>query len=267
MKRLRGVVSTIFLVAISLDLRSAPSQAAANSGGASASASVTYVRDVLPIVIGKCYSCHNDQTRFLPNWSDYKTAFAHRGEIKRRVWDSWKGEYYKESMPVGNSPQCLAMTEADRQTIKQWVQEGAVYGVPPAPGNAGSKNERIELGRQLFSAACMPCHQANGQGIPDRFPPLAASDFLNSDQPRAIQTLLNGRQGEITVNGRAFNNSMPKFPLSDEQIANVLTYVYNSFGNSGKEVTPDEVSTLRAQKIEPTTAQKESAISKPSPFE
>jgi nitrite reductase (NO-forming) len=52
----------------------------------------------------------------------------------------------------------------------------------------------------------------------------------------------------VTVNGQKFNNSMPKFPLSDEEIACALTYVYNSFGNSGKEVTPLEVSSVRAEK-------------------
>jgi mono/diheme cytochrome c family protein len=209
--------------------------------------SSTYVRDVLPILLGKCFSCHNDQTRFLPNWSDYSTAYAKRVEIKRRVWDSWQGRYYKEPMPIGNSPQCQAMTEADRQTIKRWVEQGAVYGVLPAQASAVSRTDRLDAGRRLFGMVCLPCHQANGQGLPDRFPPLAASDFLNGDKQRAIQTLLDGRQGEITVNGRKFNGSMPRLPFDDAQIASVLTYVYGSFGNSGQEVRPDEVKLLRAQ--------------------
>jgi mono/diheme cytochrome c family protein len=213
-----------------------------------AGASATYVRDVLPILLGKCFSCHNDQTRFLPNWSDYSTAYAKRVEIKRRVWDSWQGRYYKEPMPAGNSPQCQAMTEADRQTIKRWVEQGAVYGVLPAQASAVSRTDRLDAGRRLFGMVCMPCHQANGQGLPDHFPPLAGSDFLNADKQRAIQTLLDGRQGEITVNGRKFDGSMPRLPFDDAQIASVLTYVYGSFGNSGQEVLPDEVKLLRAQK-------------------
>jgi nitrite reductase (NO-forming) len=95
---------------------------------------------------------------------------------------------------------------------------------------------------------CSACHQPSGQGIPNRFPPFARSDFLNADKNRAIKVLLRGLQGEVTVNGLKFNNSMPSFPLGDEDIANALTYVYNSFGNSEKEVTPDEVRILRAQK-------------------
>jgi mono/diheme cytochrome c family protein len=229
--------------------------------------SVTYMRDVLPILVGRCYACHNDQVKFLPDWSDYQTAFNKRLEIRRRVWDSWKGHYYKEPMPAGYSPQTLAMTEADRLTIKLWVDQGAVRGVLPPPQAAGSKSESIELGRRLFAVTCAPCHQATGQGIPDRFPPLAASDFLNSDKRLAIKTVLNGRQGEITVNGHAYNNSMPKFPLSDEQVADVLSYVYNSFGNSGRMVTPEEVKNLRAQKDESVSARPLSAASSSSPFE
>jgi nitrite reductase (NO-forming) len=79
------------------------------------------------------------------------------------------------------------------------------------------------------------------------FPPLAGSDFLNADKNRAIKIVIHGRQGEVVVNGLKFNSSMPEFPLDDDNIANVLTYVYNSFGNAGLEVTPDEVKILRTQ--------------------
>ncbi len=225
--------------------------AVAGTGRVSANSSSpnpTYLQDVLPIFMGKCLRCHNDQTRFLLNWTDYKAAFDNRWKIKRRVWDSWKGRYYQEAMPIANSPESHAMTEEERRLIKDWVETGAVYGVPSAAGGPESKNERMERGQRLFATICAACHQASARGIPNRFPPLAGSDFLNADKNRAIRTLLHGRQGEITVNGNKFNNSMPSFPLSDEDIANVLTFVYNSFGNSGKEVTLEEVQALRAQK-------------------
>ncbi len=83
--------------------------------------------------------------------------------------------------------------------------------------------------------------------MPNVFPPLAGSDFLNADKSRAIRIVLSGRQGEVVVNGQKFNNNMPAFPLGDQDVANVLTFVYNSFGNSGLEVNPDEVKTVRAQ--------------------
>jgi mono/diheme cytochrome c family protein len=212
----------------------------------------TYLRDVLPILMGKCSRCHNQQARFVYNWLDYKTAFADRWEIRRRVWDSWKGSYFKESMPIANSPESIAITDVERETIRKWVTGGGVRGVPPPPDGPKSKAERIELGRRLFSSICAACHQPTGQGLPNVFPPLAGSDFLNADKNRAIKIVINGRQGEVLVNGLKFNNSMPSFPLSDQDIANALTFVYNSFGNSGLEVTQEEVKALRAQPPDPS---------------
>ena len=110
---------------------------------------------------------------------------------------------------------------------------------------AKTKAERIELGHKLF-AICAACHQPTGRGLPNLFPPLAGSDFLNADKSRAIRIVIAGRQGEVVVNGMKFNNNMPAFPLADQDIANVLTYVYNSFGNSGLEVTPEDVKAVRA---------------------
>jgi mono/diheme cytochrome c family protein len=200
--------------------------------------------------VGKCYRCHNEETRFLSNWLDYQTAFKDRWEIKRRLWDSWDGAYFKQPMPTGNSPEHEAMTQEERRTVRDWVDSGAVRGVLPASAGIKSKAESIDLGKRLFTVVCTPCHQPTGLGMPGRFPPLAGSDFLNSDKKRAIRVLLKGLQGEVIVNGQRFNNSMPCFPLSDEDIANALTYVYNSFGNSGKQVTPQEVKSLREQKEE-----------------
>jgi mono/diheme cytochrome c family protein len=207
----------------------------------------TYLRDVMPIFIGKCFRCHNNQS-FLDNWLDYEKAVGHRWEIKRRVWDSWQGQYFKQPMPTGNSPESLALTEEERALIKRWVETGVAYGIKPPETAHNTKAERIDFGKGLFTTICAACHQPSGQGIPSRFPPLAGSDFLNSDKHRAIQVVLNGLQGEVVVNGQRFNNSMPSLPLGDDDIACALTYVYNSFGNSGKEVTPEEVKALRGLK-------------------
>ena len=210
-----------------------------------ANQSPTFLRDIQPIFMGNCSRCHNQETRFVYNWLDYKTAYADRWEIKRRVWDSWKGSYYKEAMPIDNSPESLALTDTERLTIRNWVEHGSPCGVAPAADGVKTKTERIELGRRLFTI-CAACHQPTGRGLPNLFPPLAGSDFLNADKNRAIQIVINGRQGEVIVNGTKFNNNMPGFPLADQDVANVLTYVYNSFGNSGLEVTPAEVKTARA---------------------
>ena len=221
---------------------------------AAPAAAPTYLRDVMPIFMGNCSRCHNEQSRFVYNWLDYKTAYADRWEIRRRVWDSYKGSYYKEPMPIANSPESISLTDEQRATVRRWVDSGGARGEVSTATTANSKAERIDAGKRLFTSICAACHQPSGQGLPNVFPPLAGSDFLNADKSRAIKLVIAGRQGEVIVNGLKFNNNMPAFPLGDEDVANVLTYVYNSFGNAGLEVTPGEVKTVRAQPADAVAA-------------
>jgi nitrite reductase (NO-forming) len=110
---------------------------------------------------------------------------------------------------------------------------------------ASTTEERVALGKQVYTANCLACHQADGQGIGDAFPPLAASDFLNADKDRTINVVLNGLEGVITVNGNTFDGVMPALQLSDDDVANVLTYVYSQWDNSGLVVLPSEVQAVR----------------------
>lgn len=105
--------------------------------------------------------------------------------------------------------------------------------------------EKMEKGERLYKKTCFACHQPDGQGIPEAFPPLANADYLNADVNRAINTVIRGLSGEITVNGEVFNSVMPGQNLSDEEVASVLTYVYNSWGNNKTEVTTEMVSKAR----------------------
>jgi mono/diheme cytochrome c family protein len=228
------------------------------------------LNDVLPIFMGKCVRCHNSQNTLMYNWLDYRTAFGDRREIKKRVWDSWRGAYYKQPMPAGNGAELHAMSEEERLTIRRWVEEGAPLGVRASGASPKSKEERIAQGKRLFTTICAACHQPTGQGIPGQFPPLAGSDFLNADKDRAIKVLLHGLYGPLVVNRRAFDNTMPPLQLSDDDIASALTYVYNSFGNSGKEVMPQDVKRVRdAGGVVGATApgQKPKTHHEPSPWE
>ena len=109
-----------------------------------------------------------------------------------------------------------------------------------------SKAERIALGERVYKQICFACHQADGQGIPSAFPPLAKSDFLMADKKRSIEIVTKGLTGKITVNGKEFNSVMPAVKLTDDEVANVLTYVRNAFGNSGEMVTAAEVRAARS---------------------
>lgn len=111
---------------------------------------------------------------------------------------------------------------------------------------ATTKQERIAAGKSIYDSNCAACHMPNGQGMPSAFPPLANSDYLNADVDRAIDVVFHGLQGEITVNGETYNSVMPTLGLNDEDVANVLTYVYSKWENKGVEVTPEQVAKVRA---------------------
>ncbi len=101
--------------------------------------------------------------------------------------------------------------------------------------------QQMTDGKNVFTRTCFACHQSEGQGIDGIFPPLAKSDYLNADVNRAIKTVINGLQGEITVNKVKYNSIMTSQNLSDQEISDVLTYVYNSWGNNKTVVTPQMV--------------------------
>lgn len=136
-----------------------------------------------------------------------------------------------------------------KQADKVYLPEGSAtqsIANPTAVATKSlSKDEQITQGKNVYEANCLACHQANGEGIPHAFPPLAKSDFLNADHNRAIGIVLHGRSGPITVNGETYDSVMPAIALNNDQIANVLTYVLNSFGNSGGQVTGNQVEQQR----------------------
>jgi nitrite reductase (NO-forming) len=110
-----------------------------------------------------------------------------------------------------------------------------------------TKEMQIEKGKQVYMGLCFACHQPDGKGLPNVFPPLAGSDFLQADRERAIRIVLKGLSGPIVVNGKTINSLMPpqEAVLTDNQIADVLTYVLNSFGNTGEAITADHVKAVR----------------------
>ncbi|MDI1319228.1 MAG: copper-containing nitrite reductase [bacterium] len=112
-----------------------------------------------------------------------------------------------------------------------------------------TKEMQVEKGKQVYMGLCFACHQPDGKGLPGAFPPLAGSDYLLADRERAIRTVLKGQTGPITVNGVIINSAMPpqEAVLTDQQIADVLTYVYNSWGNKGDAFTRDDVKSIRNQ--------------------
>jgi len=103
-------------------------------------------------------------------------------------------------------------------------------------------------GKTLYQTYCIGCHQAEGQGMPGTFPPLAKSDYLTADEARVIETVLNGLTGPIKVNGENYNGTMPPMGhLKDEEIADILSYVRSSWGNAESPVSAADVAAVRAK--------------------
>ena len=126
----------------------------------------------------------------------------------------------------------------------------AAPGSAPAPAVVTSDLPGFEEGRTLFTTICAVCHQPTGMGLPGMFPPLAGTDWVNAAGPdRVIRMVLHGFMGPITINGKPFTTPAPMMPpqgaLPDKQIAAVLTYVRNSFGNKASAVTPEQVKAIR----------------------
>ncbi|MCL2776777.1 MAG: copper-containing nitrite reductase [Polyangiaceae bacterium] len=137
---------------------------------------------------------------------------------------------------------------------------GAVKAAADAEAKGTLTRElQIAAGKQLFAGTCSACHQNEGQGIPTVFPPLAKSDFLSAPdgKTKAIHNVVSGLSGKLTVNGAPYDSSMPPLSnLPDDDIANILTYVLNSWGNPGGVVTKAEVAAVRAAAKAPPGAPK-----------
>jgi nitrite reductase (NO-forming) len=115
-----------------------------------------------------------------------------------------------------------------------------------AKAGALTVDEQVKAGQALFAGTCSTCHQANGQGLPGVFPPLAKSDYFAKDPMRIADVVLNGLTGTVTVNGQAYNSVMPPMgQLTDDEVANLATYVVNSWGNAGGRVTKEQVAERR----------------------
>ncbi|KFN51010.1 copper-containing nitrite reductase [Arenimonas composti] len=107
--------------------------------------------------------------------------------------------------------------------------------------------EQAAAGQALYAGTCSTCHQGNGAGLAGVFPPLAKSDYLTRSHDELIAVVLNGLSGPVTVNGQDYNSVMPPMSqLTDDEVANILTYVLNSWDNPGGVVSKEDVARVRA---------------------
>ena len=227
-------------------------------------------------IIGEIFSTLYEEGGTLPNQHNVQTTLVSPGgativEFKARVPGTYtlvdhslsrafgKGALgmLKVSGPANPALFSGKITDTSYDgTAEEIVAAASLHRAGPAsvvsgieletlPGVAPTLPVRIERGRRVFLMACFACHQPNGMGLPGVFPPLAGSDFLRADRTRAIRIPLKGLTGPVLVNGKTYNGVMPPQPFSDRQLADVLTYVMNSWGNDYGTVSTEEVSQAR----------------------
>jgi mono/diheme cytochrome c family protein len=158
------------------------------------------------------------------------------------------------------------LAEARRQPEDAWLKPvfaaaetyqkgGSVQAPEPAKAVTtltGDAKRLFELGAEVYrrEAHCITCHQADGQGLPAaQFPPIAKSAWVTGSPARLIRLALHGLMGPIEVNGVKYPGQVPMTAfkgLSDQELAGVLTYVRNSFGNQAAPITPAQVAQERA---------------------
>ena len=103
-------------------------------------------------------------------------------------------------------------------------------------------------GKKVYDSYCLACHQADGGGVPRLNPPLQRTSFVLGNKKKLIEIVLKGMSEEIEIDGEVYDNNMSAHNfLSDQQVADVLTYVRNSFTNKASAVTPAEVKTVRSK--------------------
>jgi nitrite reductase (NO-forming) / hydroxylamine reductase len=143
---------------------------------------------------------------------------------------------------------CLLQACSPNTSSEQSAATSDEPVVHEAEAAAGQNAETLANGEAVYNANCAACHQPAGTGLPGAFPPLAKSDFLAGERRQVLSAALFGLSGPITVNGQDYNGVMPSMGyLTDDELAAALSYVFNSWGNSGSAVSVEEVAALRAE--------------------
>jgi mono/diheme cytochrome c family protein len=133
----------------------------------------------------------------------------------------WRILYYKDEMPT---------------PLNTTLYQPLVLENPDPVAN------ELMAGKRIYDQYCVACHMSNGSGAPGMNPPLAGVDMVTGDKSTLIKIMLNGLSEPMVIKGETYNNAMPAHSfLSDKQIADVLTYIRNTFGNKADPITPEEV--------------------------
>lgn len=115
---------------------------------------------------------------------------------------------------------------------------------PETVKDSAKYEQYLTQGEQLYATNCSNCHQKSGTGLGRVYPPLNQSDFIDNHFEEVLCLMRHGRKGELTVNGKLFNQAMPATTLTDLEIAEIATYVYNSWGRTRGIIEVNTVSSV-----------------------
>lgn len=120
----------------------------------------------------------------------------------------------------------------------------------PDPIDDNLEKGELAEGAQIYNTYCAGCHQRDGKGATGRFPPIASTDWVSGDKNRLVEIVLNGLEGSITVNGENYNSVMPPHHfMKNEDLATLLTYIRQNYGNSASPIIAQEVEEVRNKSI------------------
>lgn len=118
---------------------------------------------------------------------------------------------------------------------------GAIYALTFLSNPQDELKKSIARGKELYQESCITCHLANGEGVKGTFPPLAKADFLVKYPEKSIHAVKFGMHGPVKVNGVSYNNAMPPSGFADDEIADVMNYIRNSFGNKNTQIVTEKM--------------------------
>lgn len=135
-----------------------------------------------------------------------------------------------------------------KKIILTGVALGAALSFLSAQTKKPGASASVARGKKVYEQYCLACHQVDGSGVPHLNPPLIKTTFVLGDKPALIQVILKGMQSSVPIDDEYYSNNMPPHNfLKDQEIADVLTYVRNNFGNKASAVSVAEVTAVRAK--------------------
>jgi mono/diheme cytochrome c family protein len=168
-------------------------------------------------------------------------------KAKALLTDAAKNADGTYRLPVADA---MAVIAANPKVLADMRKSAAAPAPAPASESAAfvkADDEQMKRGQAVYSRTCIACHQPTGKGLAPVFPSIAGVPIVNGDATLPIKFILHGLMGPITVDGVTYNSMMPPVAgVSDQDVADVLTYVRQSFGNKSNPVTADQVKAVRA---------------------